>query len=372
MSVRSVGDLLISPERLRRRGRPDRERPDVDVRALEGALRRAVGPGAEVRFDPAALGLYAEDASNYRRVPLGVVLPETSDDVVAAIAACREHGAPVVGRGGGTALAGQTVNEAVVFDFSKHMNRILALDPRARRARVQPGVVCDDLVDAARPFGVTWGPKPATHDRCCFGGMLSNNCGGMHAQMNGVAANNVESLDVLLYDGTRMRLGWTTDRELDEAIRAGGRGASVLAHLRRLRARYANRIREGYPKLSRRVSGYNLDQLLPGGDGRFNLARVIVGSEGTLATILEAELELIPDPPVHAAVVLGFRDVFEAADAVPDTLDFRPLAVEGIDHRLREQIAKKGGEHARHLKLLSEGDGFLVVELGAEREAGAR
>jgi FAD/FMN-containing dehydrogenase/Fe-S oxidoreductase len=357
-------DLLIAPETLLRRGRPDTERPRIDVGFLERALKASVK--GDVRFDPASRAMYASDASNYRRIPLGVVIPETQEDVVRAVAACRAHGAPIVPRGGGTALAGQTVNEAVVLDFSKRMNRIVSVDAEARRARVELGVVCDELVEAVKPHGLTFGPRPATHSRCCFGGMLANNCGGMHAQRHGIAVHNVEALDVVLYDGTRMHLGWETETTLEGKIRAGGPEASIYARLRRLRDRYAQRIVTGYPRLPRRVSGYNLDELIPKEDGRFNLARIIVGSEGTLATMLEAELELIPDPPVKGVVVLGFRDVFHAADAVADLVDFDALAIEGIDERLVEQIEKKGGDHAEHLKLLCKGQGWLCVGVGGD------
>jgi FAD/FMN-containing dehydrogenase/Fe-S oxidoreductase len=342
----------------------------IDREALARALREAVR--GEVRFDAASRALYAQDASNYRRIPLGVVVPESAEDVIAAVATCRSFGAPIVSRGGGTSLAGQTVNEAVVFDFSKRMNRILWVDPTARRAAVEPGVVCDDLVVKARPFGLTWGPKPATHDHCCFGGMLSNNCGGRQAQMNGIAVNNVEALDVLLYDGTRMSLGWMREEDLAEGIRRGGSAGAVLARLRALRDRWADRIRSGYPKLPRRVSGYNLDQLLPGPDGRFNLARVVVGSESTLVTMLAATVELIEDPPCHGCVVLGYRDVFEAGDAAGDFADFAPLAVEGMDEMLRDQLARKDREHAVRMKLLSGGRGWLMIELGGATEAEVR
>lgn len=361
-----VERLAREARRTRGRNAADAEAPDVDVRGLERELRDHVS--GEVRFDPASRALYGQDASNYRRIPLGVVLPRSKDDVVATVAACRKVNAPIVSRGGGTGLAGQTVNEAVVIDFSKYANRILAIEPDVKRARVELGVVCDDLVHAVKPFGITWGPKPATHNRCCFGGMLANNCGGMHAQMNGIAVENVEALDVVLYDGTRMSLGWMTEEDLGRAIDEGGSAGALLGRLRALRDRYADAIRSGYPKLPRRVSGYNLDRLLPGDDGRFNLARLVVGSEGTLVTMLEATLQLIDDPKVHAAVVIGFRDVFAAADAVPSTLPFHPLAVEGLDDVLYRHIQKKGGEHAQHLKLLSDGGGWLLVELGAETE----
>ncbi|HEY6463430.1 MAG TPA: FAD-binding oxidoreductase, partial [Polyangiaceae bacterium] len=217
----------------------------MNDRALWKRLRETVE--GEVRFDPGSRGLYAQDGSNYYHVPIGVVLPRTVADVVATIAACREHGAPVVSRTGGTSLAGQTSNEAVVLDFSKYMRKILELDPARRIARVEPGVVCDELSDAAKPHRLTWGPKPATHSRCGFGGMISNNCGGMNAQYAGIAVHNVEALEVLLYDGTRMNLGWMTEDDLSSAIAVGDAASRVYRSLRDLRDRYASRIRDGYP-----------------------------------------------------------------------------------------------------------------------------
>lgn len=363
-----TGELLIPADRLTRGHDHDHASgaKAVDSAGLERALRATIE--GEVRFDAGSRAMYAHDASNYRRVPLAVIVPFTKADVIATIAACRKFGAPVVSRGGGTGLAGQTVNEAVVIDFSKRQNRILELDAPNRRARVELGVVCDEVVDAAKPFGITWGPKPATHSRCCFGGMLSNNCGGMHAQMNGIAVHNVEAMEVLLYDGTRISLGWMTEPDLEAQIRKGDAAGVVLAKLRALRDRYAERIRDGYPKLPRRVSGYNLDQLLPDEHGRFNLARLLVGSEGTLVTMLEATLHLIEDPPFRAAIVLGYHNIDLAADAVPSFLHFEPLTLEGMDDVLYRHIKKKGGLHAEHLALLGEGSGWLEIELGGKSE----
>lgn len=358
------GERVVPAERLVRRSPDARGRIDVD--ALGRALAEVVR--GDVAFDPTSRALYAQDASNYRRIPLGVVEPKTTDDLIRAVAVCRRFGAPVTLRGGGTGLAGQTVNEAVVLDLSRHLNRIVEIDPARKQARVELGLVCDDLVDAIRPHGLTFGPKPATHSRCCFGGMLANNCGGMQAQMNGIAVHNVEALDVLLYDGTRLTLGWTTDAELERRIARGGREGEVLAALRALRVRYADAIRAGFPELPRRVSGYNLDQLLPGRDGRFNLARLIVGSEGTLATMLEATLTLIDDPPVQAALVLAFDDVYRAAEAVPALLPTKPLQLEGMDDVLVRHIKKKGGAHAEHLELLPEGGGWLLLNVGGDSE----
>ncbi len=262
-----------------REGRPAVAKGDVDVKRLWKRLREGVE--GEVRFDPASRRLYAQDASNYYHVPLGVVLPKNAGDVLATLAACRELGAPIVSRTGGTGLAGQACNEAVVIDFSKYMRRILAIDPQARTARVEPGVVCDELTDAAKAHRLTWGPKPATHSRCGFGGMLSNNCGGMNAHYAGIAVHNVEALDVALYDdGTRLHLDWMTEGELERAIARGDAAGNLLRGLRDLRDRYASRIVRDYPKLARRVSGYNLDELLPKQDGRLNWARALVGTEG--------------------------------------------------------------------------------------------
>ncbi|HEY2368713.1 MAG TPA: FAD-binding oxidoreductase, partial [Polyangiaceae bacterium] len=362
----SEAPRLVPVERLKRG--PDGN-TGADLRDLWRELRKHVE--GEVRFDAGSRGLYAQDASNYHHVPIGVVLPRTSDDVLATLAACRKHGVAVTNRTGGTALAGQTSNEAIIVDFSKYMRRIALLDPRRRIARVEPGVICDELDEAAKPFDLAWGPKPATHSRCGFGGMLSNNCGGMNAQYAGIAVHNVEALEVALYDGTRMTLGWMNEETLAGAIAAGGRNGEVLAKLRDLRDRYRGRIEERFPRIPRRVSGYNLDALLPGADGRFNVARAIVGSEGTLATILEATVRLVDLRPKRAVVILGFEDVFRAADAVPHVLAAEPdpMAVEGMDERLRAHIAKKNARSARHLDLLSGGKGWLIVQIGGDDAA---
>ncbi len=339
---------------------------DVDRHALERRLRSNVS--GEVRFDPGSLGLYAQDGSNYFHVPLGVVLPRSADDVLATLGACREVGAPVVCRTGGTSLAGQASNEAVVVDFSKYMGRILEIDPGARLARVEPGVVCDALDSAAEPHGLTWGPKPATHSRCCFGGMIANNCGGMNAHYAGTAVHNVEALDVVLYEGTRMALGWMEEGDLAASAARGDPAARVFAGLRDLRDRYETRIRAGFPKLARRVSGYNLDELLAGSSGRYNLARTLVGTEGTCAITLEATVRLVDARPERVVVVLGYPDVFEAADHVPEVVAAAPdaMAVEGMDQRLHDNIRKKAAPDARYLDLLPDGHGWLFVQIGAK------
>jgi FAD/FMN-containing dehydrogenase/Fe-S oxidoreductase len=357
-------ERLVPAERLRRPIEARAQARAVDARALARDLARTVD--GDVRFDEASRGLYAQDGSNYWQTPLGVVLPRSVEGAIATVAACRAHGVAVLPRGGGTALAGQTTTRGVVIDFTKHMNRILELNALERYAVVEPGVVCDTLVHAARAHGLTWGPQPATHDRCAFGGMIGNNCGGMHAQMNGIAVHNVEAIDALLYDGTRLTAGWMTEDEMRARIARGGREGELLAQLDALRRRYEPEVRARYPKIPRRVSGYNLDQLIPGDDGRFNLARVLVGSEGTLVTYLGLKLHLIDARAERVLVVLGFDTIDEAADRVPEILPFQPTALEGIDDRLHRHILQKGGEHAKHLKDMPEGRCWLVVEIGTD------
>ncbi len=327
---------------------------------LAARLRQTVR--GEVRFDDGTRALYATDASNYRQVPIGLVLPLDIADVVATIAACREFGAPVLSRGGGTSLAGQCCNVAVILDFSKYMHGIIALDAIQRVARVQPGIVLDDLRNAAEEYELTFAPDPATHSRCTLGGMIGNNSCGVHALMGGKTVDNIHSLEVLLYDGTRMRVGPTTDDELTAIIAAGGRKGEIYAGLKKLRDSYADLIRERFPDIPRRVSGYNLDQLLQ--ENGFNVARALVGTEGTCVTILEATCELKPSPQHRRLIALGFPDAFIAADHVPAVLRFKPIGLEGFDGLLVEFMRKKNLA-IDDLKLLPSGNGFLLCELGA-------
>ena len=192
-----------------------------DAARLSARLREVVK--GEVRFDDASRALYSTDASNYRQVPIGLVLPLDTDDVVATVAACREFGAPILSRGGGTSLAGQCCNVAVVIDFSKYMHAITSLDPEGRLASVQPGIVLDALRDEAEKHSLTFAPDPATHSRCTLGGMIGNNSCGVHALMGGKTVDNIEALDILLYDGTRMTRRSEPPKRNFQAIIAGGR-----------------------------------------------------------------------------------------------------------------------------------------------------
>jgi FAD/FMN-containing dehydrogenase/Fe-S oxidoreductase len=332
--------------------------------ALEQRLRQRVR--GEVRFDDGVRALYATDASNYRQIPIGVVTPMDAADVEATIENCRNFGAPVLSRGAATSLAGQCCNTAVILDFSKVMRRIVSLNPETQTAVVEPGIVLDRVREAAEAFDLTFAPDPATHSRCTLGGMIGNNSCGTHSLLGGKTVDNVETLDILLYDGTRMTVGPTSEDELADLIAAGGRKGAIYAALRDLRDEYAPLIRERFPRIPRRVSGYNLDELLP--EHGFNVAKALVGSEGTCVTILESTLRLVKSPQFRTVVGLGFPDAFIAADAVPLILPHNPIALEGFDRLLldyteRKNLAPEG------VKLLPAGNGFLLAELGADSEA---
>jgi len=329
-------------------------------RELEARLKAALR--GEVRFDMGSRALYATDASNYRQLPIGVVLPRDAADVEAALAACRALGAAVLPRGGGTSLAGQCANVAVVFDYSKYMNRLTALDPDRKLAEVEPGIVLDRLREAAEQHHLTYAPDPATHSRCTLGGMIGNNSCGVHGLLGGKVVDNVETLDIALYDGTRMTVGRTTDDELEAILLAGGRKGQIYAGLKRIRDSYAALVRERFPRIPRRVSGYNLDELLP--ESGFHVARALVGTEGTCVNVLSATLNLTASPPHRVLTVLGFSDAFKAADAVPRALEFKPIGLEGFDHLLVEFMRRKGLA-LKELDRLPPGVGFLLVEMGA-------
>lgn len=340
-----------------------RRREFQDAAGLERELRSRIE--GEVRFDDGSRALYATDGSNYRQVPIGVVVPKSKDDVVKTVGLCREFGAPLLARGGGTSLAGQCCNVAVVIDLSKYLHNILELDPEKRSAVVQPGTVLDDLRDAAEKHHLTFAPDPSTHNHCTLGGMIGNNSCGVHSVMAGKTVENTEELEVLLYDGLRMKVGKTSEFELRQIIREGGRRGEIYQKLLDLRDRYATQIRERYPKIPRRVSGYNLDQLLP--ENGFHVARALVGSECTLVTVLEAKLRLVHSPPSRSLLVLGYPDVYEAGDHVPEILGHHPIGLEGLDDHLISFMKKKK-KHVEDLELLPSGKGWLLVEFGGDNK----
>ncbi|MES5818462.1 FAD-binding and (Fe-S)-binding domain-containing protein [Streptomyces sp. RG80] len=333
----------------------------VDARTLAAALRDRVD--GEVRFDAGSRAAYSTDASNFRQTPIGVVVPRTPEAAAEAVAVAREHGAPVLSRGGGTSLAGQCTNTAVVLDWSKYCHELESVDADARTCVVQPGIVLDDLNRQLAPTGLRFGPEPATHANCTIGGMIGNNSCGATAQAYGKVVDSVARLEVLLYDGTRFWCGGTSDEEYAEIERQGDLRAAVYRQLRALRETYADEIRRRFPDIPRRVSGYNLDSLLP--EHGFDVAGLLVGSESTLVTVLRAELKLVPVVRERVLVVLGFSGIDRAADAVPEILPYEPIALEGLDsYLLRDERLKHLNPEAR--AQLPEGDAYLMVQFGAD------
>ena len=338
--------------------------PEAD--ALEQGLRASIK--GEVRFNRGSRAAYTMDASNYRQIPIGIVIPRDEADVVAAVAVCRKFGAPILSRGGGTSLAGQGCNVAVVLDFSKYLNQILDLDPEQRFARVQPGLVLDTLRDAAEKHGLTFAPDPSTHNRCTLGGMIGNNSSGTHSLMGGKVQDNIEEMRVLLYDGTILTVGPTSPEELTRIAQVNDRRGQVYSGLIRLREHYGGLARDRFAKIPRRVSGYNFDELLP--ETPFNVARALVGSEGTCVIVLEAKVRLVHSPRYKSLVCLGFKDVFAAADSVPDILQFKPIALEGFEGDVLTVMRRKNLQ-PENIALLPPGNGYLLAEFGGGTPAAA-
>jgi len=320
----------------------------------------------EADFTPAGVAMFTSDASNYRQVPLGVVFPKTEADIKLTISACKVHNVPALMRGAGTSQNGQTVNEAVIIDCSRFMNQVLSIDVENRSALIQPGIVCDALKAVAEEHGLTFGPDPATHSRCTLGGMIGNNSCGPHSMLAGKTVENVIELEVLTPTGESFWAGPTTDTELDTIISGNDERARIYRELKSIRDEYADEIRQRYPTIKRRVSGYNLDQLLP--ENGFNVARALVGSEGTCISILKARVSLIENPKFKRLFVLGFKDIFDAGDIVPSVMPFSPIAMEGLDWNII------GGLNDRNLRqrevaLLPKGRAWLLIELAVTTEA---
>ncbi|MGI8755871.1 MAG: FAD-binding and (Fe-S)-binding domain-containing protein [Acidimicrobiales bacterium] len=342
---------------------------DDGARSLMAELKAAIE--GEVRFDAGSRAAYSTDSSNYRQVPIGVVIPKTVDDVVATMIACHRHGVPITSRGGGTSLAGQCTNVAVILDFSKYLNRVVSIDPEARSAVVEPGCNLDHLRSAAAEHGLTFGPDPATHNRNTLGGMIGNNSCGVHSVMaefygpGPLTVDQVIELDLLTYDGHRMLVGAHSPDEVDAVIAASGHRGELYRRLRDLRDRHDHAIRTGFPQIPRRVSGFNLDRLLD--DQGFDVAKSLVGTEGTCVVVLQATVRLIEARPKRALVVLGYPDVYTAGDHVPLVREHRPVGLEGFDAKVIDDMRKKG-LYPDDIDLLPEGDGFLLVEFGGDTQ----
>ncbi|MFE2106272.1 FAD-binding and (Fe-S)-binding domain-containing protein [Kitasatospora sp. NPDC059463] len=344
--------------------RPDTA-PGTDLaRELSAVLR------GEVRFGAAERTVYSHDASNYRQLPLGVVKPADPDDVRTALALCRRHRVPVVARGAGTSIGGQAIGPgAVVFDFRRHLGAVLDVDPGRRTARVEPGTVLDDLQRAVRPYGLRFGPDPSTHSRCTLGGMIGNDSCGAHSVAWGRTADNVESLDLLLADGTELTVGGPLGPDARAALAALPGPAGRLHHrLQEFTDRNLAVIRRGMPALPRRVSGYPLDALLP--EHGHHLARALTGTEGTCALLLGATVKLVEDPPARALVLAGYPDETAAADAVPALLPLGPLTVEGMAADLIAALLA-AGPRPPALDRLPDGACWLFLETGGATPAEA-
>jgi FAD/FMN-containing dehydrogenase/Fe-S oxidoreductase len=331
----------------------------VPSRDLAAALRAA--GLAEVDDSPRRRAEYSSDASNYRVVPDVVAFPRDAGEVAAALDAARQAGMPLTSRGGGTSIAGNSVGSGVVLDFSRHMNRVLAVDPEARTAVVEPGTILDHITAAAAGHGLRFGPDPSTHSRATIGGSIGNNSCGSRALMYGRTADNVVSLDVLTAAGERIAA-----RRLD---RDGLAAAPVVgAALDALVAGRLGLIRTEFGRFTRQVSGYSLEHLLP--ENGADLAKFLVGSEGTLGVVTGATVRLVPSPKAVALAVLGYPGLPEAAEATPGLLPHQPVAVEGMDARLVEMFRARRG--AASIPALPRGQAWLFVETAGETEAAAR
>jgi FAD/FMN-containing dehydrogenase/Fe-S oxidoreductase len=340
----------------------------MDNSSLEKSLQASIS--GEVRFDSGSRAAYATDGSNYRQVPIGVVVPKTEEDIIDTVNICRKYGVPLLSRGGGTSLAGQCCNVAVVMDMSKYFNQVIEIDAEKRLVKVQPGIVLDIVKKATEEkFGLTFGPDPATHNHCTIGGMMGNNSCGTHSVMaanfgpGARVSDNTEKLRLMTYDGLIMEVGPTPEDQLDAFIRAGGRKGEIYRRLKAIRDKYADLIREKFPPIPRRVSGYNLDELLP--EKGFNVARALVGTEGTCVVILDATLKLMPKPNSRSLLVLGYPDVYSAGRHAPIAMRHKPIALEGIDDQLIQYMEKKG-LNTKDLTLLPGGKGWLLVEFGGD------
>lgn len=314
----------------------------------------------DVRDDPGTLGTHSSDASLYRVPPRVVVMPHDAEEVALALQVARAEGVPITSRGAGTSIAGNAIGPGIVLNFSRHMNRVLDIDPEARTATVQPGVVQARLQDAARPHGLLFGPDPSTSTRCTIGGMIGNNACGTKSLAYGRTSDNTLAVAGYLADGTELRTGPRAGHAPTEGLRD---------RLRRLAATDLATLRTEFARFGRQASGYALEHLLPenGTDDGTDLARLLVGSEGTLAVLTEATVRLVHKPAHARLVVLGFATQYDAADAVPALLEHAPTACEGLDARLVDVLRDRRGPDA--VPPLPRGAAWLFVELSGETTA---
>ena len=341
-----------------------KERQDI----ADELTRRVDG---EVRFDPYSRLLYSTDASIYQMEPIGVVIPRTTDDVQAVVEFAAGEGIPVLPRSGGTSLAGQTVNHAIVLDFSKYLNNVLEVNAEESWARVQPGIILEQLTRQVANHGLQYAPDPTTANRACVGGGIGNNTCGAHSVIYGKTLDHINELDVILSDGSRAHFAPLTASELESRLSAGGLEGDIYRGVMRIAAEQQEEIDRTYAKIQRRVSGYNLDEFVPqaGLTGPVNLARMVVGSEGTLCVVTEAKVNLVARPTMTSLSVLHFRSVFDASEATMKVLGHDPSSVELIDKMILDRCREALGQ-SRLLSFI-EGDpgAMLLVEFYGENEA---
>jgi FAD/FMN-containing dehydrogenase/Fe-S oxidoreductase len=330
--------------------------PVVDAHGLQSALEAQLD--GEVRFDRISQALYSTDASVYQILPLGVVIPKTRDDVIRTVNACREFGVSITARGGGTSQAGQAIGAGLQLDFSKYLHKVIALDPDAKTIRVEPGIVLDELNAFLRPYG-QWLPLDiSTSDRATIGGMIANNSSGTRSVVYGKTLDYVLSVTTLLSDGSIVEMSAVDTEQFDAKCRQSNLEGACYRTVRRLATEHAAEIDRRYPQILRRVGGYNLDEFVPGHEP-FNLARLLVGSEGTLAIILDATLRLVPLPKHRAMCVVQFHDLLESLAATPTILQHHPSAVELVDRFILDTT--RGKTEFEPLRDFVQGDPAAVL-----------
>ncbi len=338
--------------------------PDaVTTSDLASDLRRRIR--GEVRFDAVSRALYSTDASIYEIEPIGVVLPRDADDVQAVLEVARRAQAPVLPRGGGTSLAGQAVGRAIVLDFSKYMNRIVEVNAAEQWARVEPGVVRDELGSALASTGLIFGPETSTSNRATIGGMIGNNSSGARSIIYGKTVDNVEEVRVVLASGDTLTLGALSPDEVVARARREGPEGRLYREVPGIIGSQREEVARRFPAVTRRVMGYNLDEFPPGGP--FNLAKLIVGSEGSLAVVTQATLRITPRPAATVLGILHFDDLIGALEHIPEIVETGPSAVELID-RLVLDMARQAREHSRKMTFVDgDPEALLVVEYAGDR-----
>ncbi len=332
---------------------------------LEHELRRDVE--GDVRFDTYSRLLYSTDASMYQMAPIGVVIPRHAGDVQAVIEIANRQNVPLLPRGGGTSLTGQTVNRAVVLDFSRYMARVLEVNEAELWARVQPGLVQDELNHHVRPMGLLFGPDTSTSNRATLGGMIGNNSGGAHSIAYGLTIEHVLEISTILADGTRATFGEVPPEQFRAKMQAPGLEGQIYREAARIRDQHRGEIAARYPKHWRRVCGYNLDELIK--DRPLNMARLIVGSEGTFLTVVEATVRLVRRPKATAVDVIHYRDIQEALESSQTILETGPYAVELTDKMILD-LARGNIEQSTRMGFVQDDPAaILIVEYAGESDA---